>query len=432
MGMNTTRPEVTGVSNDDPQQGAYRQPYAGPQTDPWRAPQAAPAPQAGPPTGPPPGAPPPQRERRRPGWPGVVAASVLAAALASGATVAGVQALEDEPAPTAPTTSAETPGPVQQADGTSPDWTAVAEAVAPSVVTIRVSGQAGSGQGSGVVLDADGSILTNNHVVAGAGPGTTIGVALSDGRVFDDVEVVGTDPTTDLAVIRIADPPADLTPATLGTSSEVVVGQEVMALGNPLGLSDTVTTGIVSAVDRPVTTQDAAAPGQGGQAEPVVTNAIQTDAAINPGNSGGALVDTSGAVIGINSSIASTSQDSGNIGIGFAIPIDEAQRIATELLADGTAEHALLGVSLRDGLSTVDGVARQGAEVVEVVPGSAADGAGLQPGDTVVAVDDDTATGAESLTAHIRERAPGTEVTLTVIRDGETVDVPATLGTREE
>ena len=416
------------MSHDDPYQGAYRQPYAGPQTNPWDAPPTA---QPVPPSGPHPPGQGENRERRRPGWPGVVAASVLAAALASGATVAGVQALEDDTPASAPTTSAETPGPVQQADGTSPDWTAVAEAVAPSVVTIRVAGEAGSGQGSGVVLDTDGNILTNNHVVAGAGSGTTIGVALSDGRVFDDVEVVGTDPTTDLAVIRITDPPSDLAPATLGNSGEVVVGQEVMALGNPLGLSDTVTTGIVSAVDRPVTTQEAPSPGQGGQAEPVVTNAIQTDAAINPGNSGGALVDTSGAVIGINSSIASTSQGSGNIGIGFAIPIDEAQRIATELLEDGTAEHALLGVSLRDGLSAVDGTTLQGAEVVEVVPGSAADSAGLQAGDTVVAVDDDTATGAESLTAHIRERAPGTEVTLTVVRDGRSIDLPATLGTRE-
>ena len=414
-------------------QADVRPPYAGPQANPWAAP----------PSGPPqlPGNHGTGRARRRPGWPGVVVASLLAAALASGATLAGAQALDDDPA-AAPSASPTADAPVPlPADGASPDWTAVAAAVAPSVVTIGVAGPAGSGQGSGVVLDTEGNILTNNHVVAGAGQGATIGVVLSDGRVFSDVEVVGTDATTDLAVVKITDPPSDLTPATLGDSSEVVVGQEVMALGNPLGLSGTVTTGIVSAVDRPVTTQEEQPTpqnpfgGQGGaqgQAEPVVTNAIQTDAAINPGNSGGALVDATGALIGINSSIASTSAQSGNIGIGFAIPVNEAKRISDELLADGTADHALLGVSLSDGGGTADGSTRQGAEVAEVSPGSAAEQGGLQVGDTVVAIDGDEVTGAESLTAHVRERAPGTEVTLSVVRDGQSLDVPVVLGTRED
>jgi putative serine protease PepD len=362
----------------------------------------------------------------------VVGASVLAATLASGATFAGVQAL-DEPVTAAPTSGSTPDGPVEPGDATSPDWAAVASAVAPSVVTIQVSSQAGSGQGSGVILDAEGNILTNNHVVSGAGEGATVNVVLADGRVFSGVEVVGLDPTTDLAVLRLADPPADLELATLGSSGDVFVGQEVMAVGNPLGLSDTVTTGIVSALDRPVTTQEQPQRGRPGQSqsEQVVTNAIQTDAAINPGNSGGALVDTTGAVIGINSSIASTSAQAGSIGLGFAIPIDEAKRIADELLVDGTADHALLGVSLQDGSGTAEGTTRLGAQVADVVAGSAAQDAGLQAGDTVVAVDGDGVTGAESLTAQVRERAPGTEVTLTVVRDGQSLDVPVVLDTRE-
>ncbi len=422
-----------GRPGHDAPRGVFGQPYAGPPPNPWAAP----------PSGPPssPDQRPAGRDRGRPGWVGVVGASVLAAALASGATFAGVQALDDSPAPVAAASS--TPdAPVQTGDGTSPDWTAVAAAVAPSVVTIQVSSEAGSGQGSGVVLDAEGNILTNNHVVSGAGEGADINVILADGRVFSDVEVVGLDPTTDLAVLRLTDPPQDLEPATLGSSADVVPGQEVMAVGNPLGLSDTVTTGIVSAINRPVTTQEQPeqAPqspfgGQGqsqAQGEPVVTNAIQTDAAINPGNSGGALVDTSGAVIGVNSSIASTSAEAGSIGIGFAIPVDEAQRIAGELIDDGSADHALLGVSLQDGMASTDGATRQGAEVAEVVPGSAADQAGLQTGDTVVALDGDDVTGAESLTAQVRERAPGTEVTLSVVRSGESLNVPVVLGTRTD
>jgi putative serine protease PepD len=359
---------------------------------------------------------------------------VITALVAGALALVGVRALDDgtTAAPAnAPSSAQSEPLVPSTGDGSAVDWEAVASAVAPSVVTIQVQGQRAAGEGSGVVLDPDGSILTNNHVVAAAANGGEIRVVLSDGRVFSDVEIIGLDPTTDLAVVRIANPPADLTPATIGDSSKVVPGQPVMAVGNPLGLSDTVTTGIVSAVDRPVTTQGESF--ESGAAEPVVTNAIQTDAAINPGNSGGALVDATGSVIGINSSIASTGGGSaGNIGVGFAIPINEAKRIADELLADGTADHAVLGVSLQDGVVPVDGGERQAAVLVEVAAGMPAEQAGLAEGDAIVAVDGEAVTGAESLTAQIRERAPGTEVTLTVVRDGASREVAVTLGTRQD
>jgi putative serine protease PepD len=208
-----------------------------------------------------------------------------------------------------------------------------------------------------------------------------------------------------------------------------------MAVGNPLGLSDTVTTGIVSAVDRPVTTQGESSgnPFSPSTSEPVVTNAIQTDAAINPGNSGGALVDSTGTVIGINSSIASTgttSGQAGNIGVGFAIPINEAKRIANELLQNGKAQHSILGVQLQDGTVKADGSTRQAAVIASVSSGTPAADAGLKNGDAIIALDNEPVTGAESLTAQIRERAPGTKVELSVVRGGSVQKVAVTLGSR--
>jgi putative serine protease PepD len=401
----------------------------------------APAPASGAvPGGPqgPGGAPPPARPHdRRPGWPGTLAAAVLAAVLASGATAAAVTALDEDP-PAATTSSSATTGdgraPQVPLTGERVDWHQVASAVSPSVVTIQVRSQTGSGEGTGIVLDDSGHVLTNNHVAAGGGNGAQIRIILSDGRLFEG-SILGTDPTTDLAVLQIKDAPSGLTPARFGDSAGVQVGQQVMAVGNPLGLSDTVTTGIVSATDRPVATQNPQPGVSGGQGEAVVTNAIQTDAAINPGNSGGPLVDATGRVIGINSSIASTggptgSAQSGNIGLGFAIPGNEAQRIAKELLSDGTADHAWLGVTLRDTTAQADGAQRLAAEVVQVVDGTPAADAGLRQGDAVVAVDGESVTGAESLTAHVRERAPGAKVELTVVRDGAAQKMTVTLGTR--
>jgi putative serine protease PepD len=360
----------------------------------------------------------------------MAATAAAAALLASLATAGLTGAFTPEDAATAPSVATlgqqeSSTVPVSGSTADQPDWEAVAAAVRPSVVAIDVRTAAGEGKGSGVLLDTKGNILTNDHVAGDAADGG-LQVTLADGRVFE-ATLVGTDPATDLAVIRLVDPPKDLSPAVLGDSDDVAVGEAVMAVGNPLGLDSTATTGIVSALDRPVSTSD-------GQSETVVTNAIQIDAAVNPGNSGGPLFDASGEVIGITSSIASLSNGSaaGSIGLGFAIPSNLADRIAAELLADGSAEHAFLGVSLSDGTATADGTTRRGAVVEQVTAGSPAAEAELQTGDVIVAVGSDPVNGAESLTAFVRELAAGQEVTLTVVRDGRPTEVHVTLATRED
>lgn len=314
--------------------------------------------------------------------------------------------------------------PVSGSSVENPDWQAVASAVQASVVAIQVSTGQGEAQGSGVIVDTDGHIVTNNHVVAGA-QDDQVQVTLTDGRIFT-ADVVGTDPTTDLAVIRLQDAPDDLTAAALGDSSEITVGDPVMAVGNPLGLANTVTTGIVSALDRPVSTSES------GASEAVVTNAIQIDAAVNPGNSGGPLFDAQGRVIGITSSIATTSSESGSIGLGFAIPVNLADLIAGQLIEDGTAEHAFLGVGLSDTTATADGVTRSGAQVQSVTAGSPAAEAGVREGDVIVAIDGKAVAGAESLTGYVRAYPSGAEVTVTLVRDGSSQDVDVTLAVREE
>ncbi|MGQ7297198.1 S1C family serine protease [Quadrisphaera sp. KR29] len=393
------------------------------------------------------------RGRRGPGWGGVVAVAALAALIAGGGAFGLAKATDQTAAPASASSTvdgssgsggaASSGGTAGQAVpiGQSVDWGTVAKAVEPSVVTIQVSDGQRGGEGTGVVFDTEGHVVTNNHVATAAtGSGAQIRIILSDGRVYQG-EIAGTDPSTDLAVIQIQDPPSDLKPATFGDSSQAAVGQGVMAIGNPLGLQDTVTTGIISATDRPVTTQasesqqpDPFGFNQQQQSDStVVTNALQTDAAINPGNSGGPLVDARGQVIGINSSIASTSDGSGqagSIGLGFAIPGNEVKRVATELIQTGTAEHARLGVSMtsESSIATVDGTSRQAAEVAQVVSGGAAASAGIQQGDFITAVDDRPVTSAESLTAQVRSRAPGDTVTLTVVRGGQEQDVQVQLG----
>ncbi|NAZ83979.1 PDZ domain-containing protein [Kineococcus sp. R8] len=344
------------------------------------------------------------------------------------------------------TVASQTRVPVQGVSETTTNWQSVVDAVSPSVVSVTVTSQAGEGEGSGIVYDTSGRIVTNNHVVAAAGAGATITVTLSDGREYG-ATVVGTDPATDLAVIQLQNGPSNLTPATFANSDDVVPGQSVMALGNPLGLAGSVTTGIVSAVNRPVLTQQEApeqapsSPFGGGQSpttgETAATNAIQTDAAINPGNSGGALVDSSGRVIGINSSIASlgsssSQAQSGSIGLGFAIPSNEVKLIADQLVKSGTAQHAWLGVSLaqQPATVTVDGAGRTGAQVADVTAGTPAASAGVRAGDVVTAVDGVPVTGFDSLTATIRGKAVGSEVALTVVRDGNAVTLNATLTAR--
>jgi putative serine protease PepD len=382
------------------------------------------------------------RQPRRPGWLGVAGVGIGAAVLSSLLTAGLVNqdntsTSSSGTSPSSTDSSSSAPqaaGPVTSSSASAPDWSAVAAAVEPSVVAVKVSGQTGSGEGSGIVLDTQGNALTNNHVVAEASGGGSIQVVLADGRGYK-ATVVGTDTQTDLAVIKIQNPPSGLKPAVLGDSSKVKVGDPVMAVGNPLGLSDTVTTGIVSAVDRPVTTggEDTSAGGSNGT---VFTNAIQTDAAINPGNSGGALLDVQGRLIGINSSIASLgssqlgSTQSGNIGLGFAIPVNEAKDVANQLLASGKVAHAYLGVSLQDGTVTLNGAQQQTAQVGAVTSGAPAAKAGLKAGDQIVAIDGDRVNGSDSLIAQVRERKPGDAVTLTVVSGGSTKDVKLTMGTR--
>jgi putative serine protease PepD len=301
------------------------------------------------------------------------------------------------------------------------------------VVAISVTGSAGSGQGSGVIFDSKGHILTNNHVVTGAGTGSQLTVTLADNRTYA-ATVVGTDPSTDLAVIKLTNAPSDLKAIALGDASLLKVGDPVMAVGNPLGLAGTVTTGIVSALNRPVTTSDQSGdPTAQQSADPVVTNAIQISAAINPGNSGGALVNASGQLIGITSAIASlgssdsSSSQSGNIGIGFAIPVNEARSIANQLITSGTATHPYLGVSSKDAV-VADGSAKRAAAVLtNVVSGTPADKAGLEVGDAIIAVDGNSIDGSLSLVAQVRERAVGDSVALKVIRGGQSKDVNVAL-----
>ena len=321
---------------------------------------------------------------------------------------------------------------VAQASANSPDWTATAAAVKNAVVAIKVEGSSGQGQGSGVVIDAQGHIVTNNHVVSGAGQGAKLSVTIGD-KTYS-AQVVGTDPSTDLAVLKLENPPSNLTVASWGDSSKLKVGQPVMAVGNPLGLSDTVTTGIVSALNRPVTTQavtdnDNNVSDQG-SSDVVVTSAIQTNAAINPGNSGGALVDSSGALVGITSSIASlasngsSSGQSGNIGIGFAIPSAQVKSVVEQLIAKGTVKHPQLGIRASNGTSGT----QLGAQVEDITQGSAAAQAGLQKGDLITAIDGTPVVGSESLVAQVRSHEVGKEVTLSVIRGSETLELKVTLG----
>nr|WP_150108483.1 trypsin-like peptidase domain-containing protein [Brachybacterium muris] len=352
----------------------------------------------------------------------VVLASCVALALA------GCTGADTGPAApdASPASSASEPAAVAASAGG--DWSATAAQVAPSVVSITVRTSQGGGAGSGVIIDEQGHVVTNHHVIAGATEGGQILVTLADERVFE-ASVLGSDQASDLAVLEIADAPADLTPIEVADSDELVVGEPVMAVGNPLGLSGTVTTGIVSALDRPVTA-GSAEPSASGAQEPVVTNAIQTSAAINPGNSGGALVDANGQLVGINSSIAALGPESGNIGIGFAITSRQMRSVVDQILETGTVQHAYLGVGVGDVIVEVDGAQRWAAGVANVAPDGPAAQAGLQEGDGILAIDDEAVDSALSLIAQIRERPVGTEVTLDIIRDGEAQQLTVTLDAR--
>jgi putative serine protease PepD len=319
----------------------------------------------------------------------------------------------------------------------------VAQSVLPSVVKVNVASSSGAGSGSGIVLSKDGKILTNNHVVAGAGGDTSITVNFNDGTT-KRAEVIGTDPLTDVAVIQ-AEGVDDATPAALGKSGDLQVGQTVVAIGSPYGLNATVTTGIVSALNRPVSVAAEQEPQeqpespfglspsepQQGQDLSTTYPAIQTDAAINPGNSGGPLVDMSGRVVGINSSIRTaspTSDSGGSIGLGFSIPIDEVLPIVNQITDGQTPTHARLGVTVSD---VAGNSLTQGAQLRSVEGGGAADEAGLKNGDVITKVDDVVIDGSESLVATIRGHRPGESVEVTYLRDGKTHTTTADLGSDE-
>ena len=394
------------------------------------------APVGGPLHQPPP--PPPLRRAR-----GATAAVLVGALVLGGAAgvggAAAYQAFTDEGSNSSTTDSSgsfEATRTAAVKDGTVEK---VANAVLPSVVKVNVSGESGSGSGSGIVLSDDGEILTNNHVVAGAGD-ASISVSFNDGTT-KKATVVGTDPLTDIAVIQVEDA-SDLTPAALGKSGELKVGQAVVAVGSPFGLNATVTTGIVSALNRPVSTstpeeeQAPQSPFGGGESEQqpganmsTTYPAIQTDAAINPGNSGGPLVDMSGRVVGINSSIRTASSEGsgsgGSIGLGFSIPIDEVLPIVNQITDGEKPTHARLGVSVSDVRSDSQ---TQGAVLESVEGGGSAAEAGLKNGDVITKVGNHVIEGSESLVATIRGHRPGEQVEITYLRGGKKDTATADLG----
>lgn len=345
---------------------------------------------------------------RRRGTGLLVAVALVAGAVGGGAT-AGIIELTRDDQPAA-VSSLDRPPAEGTATGTS-GVQEVANQVLPSVVSIA----AGRGGGSGVLISSDGQILTNNHVVAAA-QGSPLRVTLYDGTTAE-AELVGGDELSDLAVIQLQDG-SGLQPAELGSSADLQVGEQVVAIGSPLGLEGTVTSGIISALDRPVTAGDR----QGGLQ--TTFTAIQTDAPINPGNSGGPLVNTAGQVVGINSAIATLPGGSeGSIGVGFSIPIDQARVIAEQLVETGSATHAMLEIGVNDATGETPG-----AVVADLRAGGAGEAAGLQTGDVITRVDERLVTDANSLIAAVRSYRPGDEVELTVVRDGETLTLEVTLG----
>ena len=398
-------------------------------------------------------APPPAKQRTNAG---PLVAALAVGALVGGASGAGIAAWAVASNIPAQEQSASEPQTITVND---PDGVNVVNAVyakaGPSVVTISVSADNAGGTGSGVILSADGYVLTNNHVVTldGASSDGTIEVTTADGHIYQ-AEVVGTDPIVDLAVIKLIDA-SGLTPIEYGDVDAMDVGDRVVAIGAPLGLSNTVTDGIVSALNRSIQIASSAVPeteGDGSDDEDsnngegpfnfdlpgqqstsgsgtISLPVIQTDAAINPGNSGGALVNASGELVGINVAIANaggSSTTGGSIGVGFAIPVDLAQRVANELIENGTATHGLLGATVRDATSADGSIV--GAVIDETTPGGAAAGIGLQSGDIVTEFDGIPITSSVDLTAQVRSHAAGEEVDFVYVRDGEPKTVTVTLG----
>ena len=393
-------------AQEAPAPGAQQAPAAGgaysaPTGEPYggyaapASPEAAPAPTAVAPTV--------VVTKKGPGWVALFCAMLVTIGLTLGAVFYARPAMLRASTPTNLNGGTVATVPVSNSSGT--DWTAVAATVSPAVVTIQAQGASSGGTGSGVIYDAQGDIVTNYHVISSVLGGGQIQVTLADGRLYI-ASIVGHDKTTDLAVIRLDNPPSDLTVARFATSANLQVGAPVMAIGAPLGLSNTVTTGIVSALNRPVevSMDESATSEDGAQASSdlVVTNAIQIDASINPGNSGGPLFDASGAVIGINSSIKS---------------------VADQLIASGSASHGMLGVTVKAATTTVGSDTYVGAQVQEVSSGSGASAAGIRAGDVIVKVEGQEVTSPKQLIGYVRRYRAGDTIAMTIVRDGATQDV---------
>lgn len=374
--------------------------------------------------------------RRGPGWGALIAAAVAAAVVGGALGGGGALLLSDDASPVASQPSKDSP---QQSDRTisqsteTPDWAQIADQTSPGVTAIQVGvdGEV-AGLGSGFVYDDQGHVITNNHVVAPADTeGGQVEVVMTDGSMIK-AAIVGRDPQTDVAVLELETVPDDLTPLPIGSSTDMFVGEPVMALGNPLGLADSVTTGIVSALDRPVSTENIGDVSEQEMAM-TITNAIQTDAAINPGNSGGPLVNGNGEVIGINSSAATLSDpssseaQSGSIGIGFAITIEQATNIADQLIQTGEAKHPFLGVTMVNSTVDAQGITRGSARVETVEDGSPAAAAGFEEGDEIIAMGEKPVNNGVSLQALVRSAPPGEPVEFTVIRDGQEQTLQASL-----
>ncbi len=372
----------------------------------------------------------------------VVPAAALAAGLVGGGVGAavGVRAADGNDGGRLLDSSASLGAPPVRTSDARPAGSvaAIAQAVLPSVVTISVTTGTGGDTGTGVIIRSDGYIMTNNHVVsAAAGGGGEIAVQYNNGKE-SAASIVGRDPKSDLAVIKVS-ATSGLPAARLGSSSNLVVGDPVVAFGAPLGLSQTVTSGIVSAKDRPVATEQ-------DNSDKSVINAIQTDAAINPGNSGGPLVNSRAEVVGINTAIATVRSgsggQSGSIGVGFAIPIDQARSIAEEIIRTGRATHPILGVSattLTEAQAQSISGAQPGALVIvprspsgevlgpAVTPGGPAEKAGIRAGDIIIEIDGQRLTGVDELVVQTRNHRIGETVSVTYIRDGKKSTVRLTL-----
>ncbi len=396
------------------QQGHYAAQTPG---QPATSPPAAPSPQPG-------------SRRRGPGWVGAGAMALTAALIAGGVggVAGGLVSGGGDDEGDGPSIVQRDGSPAERPEGSTAE---IANSAVPSVVTIRVQGGDGSGTGSGWVYDGKGHIITNDHVVDAAGDDGRVQVELSDGT-RRSAEVVGSDSAYDLAVLKVN--PKGLDALDIGSSDDVVVGDEVVAVGSPLGLGSSVTSGIVSALERPVTAGEAG--------DESFISAIQTDAAINPGNSGGPLLNGDGDVVGVNTAIAQVpgqqsggGSGGGSIGVGFAIPSDVVVRTVDQLIKTGKAEHPIIGVSLDRRHNGGGAKVMEEGDVQDgdaVIPDGPADNAGIEPGDLITELDGRTITDLDQLIVRIRAKAVGDKVTLTVERDGKERELTMTLEAAEE